>query len=292
MSDQAPQRRPDQLTHQITCQILACEFDLRTNSEEVFESFSYIVQQSDQEFPVSRRYRFSVSHDGGSYVLTEDDVPLTHEFSHSVILATLSKCMHQHAFEALPLHCRIHAASGFAGERFFIVCGEKYAGKSTLSLKLLYEGFDIVGDELVMLHDSKAVTFPRKMYLRHDSLNLIPAFQSIAKDLPFVYNESDAKMFAFDPLIIGRRWRIRPSPVAAIVYIEPNHGGRSRLRTSGKLEMAQNILMQSNAPLSPSVNWIGAITSAIDQAETYILELGDLDSAVIDLKKRLLQLDV
>lgn len=288
MSDQAPQRRPDQLTYQITCQILACQFDLTTNSEKVFESFNYIVQQSDQEFPVSRRYRFSVSHDEGSYVLAEDDVPLTQELSHSVILATLSKYMHRHAFEALPLHCRIHAASGFAGERFFIVCGEKYAGKSTLSLTLLYEGFDIVGDELVMLHDSKAVTFPRKMYLRHDSLNLVPAFQSTAKGLPFVYNERDAKMFAFDPLIFGRPWRIRPSPLAAIVYIEPNHGGRSRLRTSGKLEMAQHILTQSNAPLSSSVNWIGEITSAIDQAETYILELGDLDSAVIDLKKRLL----
>lgn len=287
MSEQAPRRRPDQLTHQITCQILACEFDLQTNSKEVFESFGYIVQQSDQEFPVSRRYRYSVSHDEGRYLLAEGDVHLNHEISRSRILETLSTRMHRHAFEALPLHCRIHAASGFAGERFFILCGEKYSGKSTLSLKLLYEGFCMVGDELVMLHDSKAVTFPRKMYLRHDSLDLVPEFQPIAEDLPFVFNERNAKMFAFDPLIIGRPWLIRPSPLAAIVYIEPDHGGRSRVRTSGKLEMTQHILTQSNAPLSPAVNWIGEITSAINQAETYILEFGDLDSAVAGLRKSL-----
>jgi hypothetical protein len=52
--------------------------------------------------------------------------------------------------------------------------------------------------------------------------------------------------------------------------------------------MVQRILMQANAPITPSPNWIGEITSAIDMADTYILELGDLESAVLDLKRRLL----
>jgi hypothetical protein len=288
LSDQTAQRRPDHLTHQVTCHILACNFDLRTNSEEVFESFRYIVQRSEQDFPVSRHHHYSVTHDERGYLLVEDGTVLTQELARFIILENLSKRMHQHAFEALPAYSRIHAASGFAGDRFFIVCGEKYAGKSTLSLRLLYEGFQMVGDELVMLHKTKAVTFPRKMYIRHDCVDLVPAFQSLADSLPFVSNAHDDKIFAFDPLLISRPWRIRPAPIATFIYIEPNHGGRSRLRSCGKLEMVQRILMQANAPITPSPNWIGEITSAIDMADTYILELGDLESAVLDLKRRLL----
>ena len=287
MSEQVSQRRPDQLTHRTTCQILACEFELQTDCEEVFRSFNYIVQRADQDYPVTKRYRYSISRDEGDYLLTEDDSPLDRELSRSVILESLSRRLHQRAFEALPLHSRIHAASGFAGERYFILCGEKFAGKSTLSLKLLYEDIHIVGDELVLLHGSEAITFPRKMYIRYDCPDLVPAFQAVAEGLPFVSNEHDARIYAFDPLLIGRPWRIRPAPLSVIVYIEPNHGARSRLRACGKLEMAQLMLTQCNAPISSSPNWVGEITSAIDQADTYILELGELDSAVIDLKKTL-----
>lgn len=192
--------------------------------------------------------------------------------------------MHQHAFEALPEHSRIHAASGFAGDRFFIICGDKYAGKSTLALKLLYEGLHIVGDELVLLRGSEAVTFPRKMYMRSDCRDLIPSFKRVAEDLPFVSNETDYRIFAFDPLIIDRPWRIRPAKLGAVFYIEPNHGGRSRLRACGKLEMVQRILTQASGPISSSWNWIGDITAAVDQADSFIVDLGDLDSAAIDLK--------
>ena len=288
MSDETAQRRPDQLTHQVACHILACEFDIRTNSKEVFDSFRYIVQESEQDFSVSQCYLYTLTHDEGRYLLAEDGHRLDQELSRSISLESLSRRMHQRAFEALPKHSRIHAASGFAGERFFVICGEKYAGKSTLALRLLYEGFDVVGDELVLLRKSEAVTFPRKMYIRQDCLELVPALQPIVNGLPFVYNERDDKIFAFDPLIINRPWRIRPSPLAAIIYIEPNHGGRSRLHPCGKLEMAQRVLAQSNAPISSSPNWVGEITTAINRADTYVLELGDLDSAVVDLREQLL----
>ena len=291
MTDAAVRQRIADLKHRIAFQILACTFEIRTDSVELVESLRYLVQQAEQDYPVREHHTYALYRDGDHIVIAEDMEPCDFELGSAGILENLFKRVHNKAFEALPDHVRVHAASGFLGDRFFIFSGDKYAGKSTLTLKLLHEGFDMVGDELVMLNHEEAVTFPRKMYVRGQCLELLPEFQGLSESLPFVSNATEPHMIAFDPLDVGRRWDIRPALLGAVIYIEANHGGRSRLVPCGKLDMVQKIVMQCTPPITPSSQWVGAVTSAVNRAETFILEFGDLDGAVKALRRAIEKAD-
>lgn len=287
MPEQSAQPRLDKLSHRLAFQILACGFEIRTDSDELAESLTYLVQQAEQDYPVRERHRFAVLRDEGRYVIVENGAETGFELASAAAFDTLFKRVHVIAFEALPDHLRLHAASGFLGGRFFVLAGEKYAGKSTLALSLLQAGVDMVGDELVMLNREEAVSFPRKMYVREDSLELVPAFREVARGLPFVSNAVEPRMVAFDPLDVGRPWRIRPAPIGAIVFLDAVHSGRSRLVPCGKLDMVKRIMTQCTPPISGAPGWVGVLTSAVDRADTFTLELGDLDSAVVDLRRGL-----
>lgn len=285
MPEQDARRRIADLKHRIAFQILACTFEIRTDSVELVESLRYLVQQAEQDYPVSQHHTYAVYRDDDRIAIAENMEPCDFELANASILENLFKRVHNKAFEALPNHVRIHAASGFLGDRFFIFSGDKYAGKSTLTLKLLHEGFDMLGDELVMLNHEEAVTFPRKMYVRRSCLDLLPEFRALSESLPFVSNATEPHMIAFDPLDVGKRWDIRPSPLGVVIYIESNHGGRSRLVRCGKLDMVQKIILQCTPPIAPSNEWVGAVTAAVNRADTFVLEFGDLESAVKALRR-------
>lgn len=285
MPEQFAQPRLDRLAHRLAFQVLACAFEIRTDSDELAESLKYLVQQAEQAYPVRERHAFAVLRDDARYVIVENGAESGFELASAAAFDTLFKRVHAIAFEALPDHIRLHAASGFLGDRFFVVAGEKYAGKSTLALALLQAGVDMVGDELVMLCRDEAVSFPRKMYVREDSVTLVPEFRDVARGLPFVSNPAEPRMVAFDPLVVGRPWRIRPAPIAAMVFLDPVHSGRSRLVPCGKLDMVRRIMTQCTPPISGGPGWVGALTSAVDRARTFTLELGDLETAVVDLRR-------
>jgi hypothetical protein len=85
---------------------------------------------------------------------------------------------------------------------------------------------------------------------------------------------------ALDPQEFGRRWRIAPTPVSAVLYIEPNFGGRSALRCRGKVEMVRRLLPHAIPPISGRQTWLGDLCDTVNRAETVVVEHDDLDSAV------------
>jgi|GEM_PF-5353842 len=59
-----------------------------------------------------------------------------------------------------------------------MLVGDKGAGKTTLSARLLFEDIEVFGDEKVLVQGSKVIPLPRKFHL---TLSLFSA-----RDLPLI----------------------------------------------------------------------------------------------------------
>jgi hypothetical protein len=86
---------------------------------------------------------------------------------------------------------------------------------------------------------------------------------------------------ALDPLEFAKPWRIAPASVSAVFYIEPNHGAKTTLRRSGKVEMTRRVLQHCLPPISGRRDRLGDLSTTVNRAETFVVELGDLDLAML-----------
>jgi hypothetical protein len=260
--------------------LLSCEFEIRTNSREMMRALSLVTQRAEQDVPVVERCTATVDWTGAEFCIRIDGLDDDFELSVNSALETLYQRLHSRTIAALPDHIPIKAASGIHAGSGFLIIGPERAGKSTLALGLMLEGVDITGDGLVFLLDGKALAFPNKFYAREESLRLLPRLRLIDRFAGYINNPQEHRIVTLDPLEFGKSWRIAPTPVSTILYIEPNFGGRSTLRRTAKVEMVRRVLPYCAVPISGRRSWLGDLSTTVNRAETFVIELGDLNSAV------------
>jgi Flp pilus assembly protein TadD len=144
----------------------------------------------------------------------------------------------------------VHGASLLREGQRFILIGPKGAGKSTLTLHLLAHGFDVEGDEHVVLRESDLIARPRRMRVKPGALPLVPELAEAVLSSPVVENPIEGRVHAVDPSIAGRPWRIRPGRADHLVFLEANHGGASSLRAIGQDETFQRLAADCLLPRS------------------------------------------
>jgi hypothetical protein len=245
----------------------------------LIERLEYVTQCAEQDLPIEERCEISVIWENSEYRISGGGEADEVEQSLSVAFNTLFARLHDHGMRRFPDHIRIHAASGFGPGGIVLLVGEKLAGKSTTAVHLLLEGIEMVGDELVLLRHGQAITFPRPFYLRQVALHLLPKLGGVVDRAPFVDSRGAGKLLAIDPLKLGRPWRIRAAPVKTVVFLEPNHGGASRIKGCSKVEMVRRVITQTSPPASNREDWVTDFCSTINNAETFVAEMGDLASA-------------
>jgi len=265
--------------------LLSLEVEIRTNSRELASQLSQLIHRAEQFMPVTRRSIISAAWTGSEFRFSGDEID-GFELSTTSALETLFQVLHRRAIATLPDHVGIRAATGIHRERCFLIVGAKFSGKSTLALRLLMEGFEMIGDELALFRDGSTVAFPRNFLLPESSLAFMPRSAIFDKFGPLT-NPQAGCLVGFNPVDFGKPWRIVPAPVSTIFYLEPNHGAQSTLRRSGKVEMIQRIIPNCSAPISGRQDWVGDLCAAVDHADALVIELGDLDSAVDEIRRAL-----
>jgi hypothetical protein len=268
------------LTYIEHIRLLCCEFEIQTNSQNLINHLSSITQRAQQDVPVVQRCTVTITWTGEEFRITGDGMEDDFEFSVMSALETLYQRLHSRSIAALPDHIRINAASGMHAERSFLIIGPERAGKTTLAVSLMLEGIDITGDALVLLCDGKALPFPRKFHVREDSIGHMPGLRVIDRFAAWINNPQYGRLVALDPLEFGKPWRIAPATVGTIFYIDPNLGSRTTLRPCGKVEMIQRVLPQCAPPVSGRRNWLGELCATVEQADTFVVKVGDLESAL------------
>jgi len=231
---------------------------------------------------------YAVIAEGEGYRIVEDGVlPGLSVPNRMEMLNKLLMLVHSKSLSLFPGTIRIHAGYGERGGRRFLVIGDKGTGKSTLMVKLLLGGFRVTGDELVLVKDGEAFPFPRRFHIKQGSVPLLPEMAGLFETLPWNDTTYGHKMFSFSPKDAGFGWTVDAGRIDALFYLEPNHGGETRIEESPKLGMLEKIMPMTFLSETGDHRKIPALCSMVDGADCYILRNGDLGEAVEALKKLL-----
>lgn len=264
-------------------QLLACEFEVVTDSEPVASWLGGIGPSAVQDYPVSRRHRLEVRRQADGYQVREDGEEGSVQRTPEGAGAHVAGRLHALAFAALADSTLVHAGSAVWHGRRLLVVGHGRSGKSTLMARLLYEGFNVEGDEMVVLREGRVVAYPRRFGIRRPTLTLVPQLAALAPELaggPGPHGPDGYHVLALDPADLGLAWRIRSGPVDAVLVLERSPGGPSSLIPCPRYLMVQRIMSQSTPPGRGHGAWIRDVCATVERATCHTLVLGDLDSAV------------
>lgn len=205
----------------------------------------------------------------------------------SVSVFNLLWLIHRDALGGITDRIRIHAGCGEWQGRRFIVVGDKGVGKTTLMVRLLYSGFRMISDELILVRDGKALPFPRRFHIKQESTKLLTFMSGLIDTLPFNWTSYGHKMYSFTPQDAGYRWKIDEGDVRAVIYLEPNHGGESYIEECSKYRMVEKVMPMSFLSETADHMKIGGICGLVDNADCFVLHVGDLEGAVSGLQDKL-----
>jgi len=179
----------------------------------------------------------------------------------------------------------LHAATVVVEGARIILVAQKAVGKSTLTARLLAEGFVIEGDEHVVVFGRSVIARPRTMRIKQGTIGLIPALREIILASPTIRDWDGRLIYSVQPALPGRRWRIEQGNVKAIVTLEQNHGGHSIMTRLDQNEALRLAISMSFLPETGKAMAAARLRALIQGASCYRLALGDLDNAVWHLKQ-------
>ncbi len=245
------------------------------------------MHDAKHDFPVSNESVYDLSFKDGVYkVLRSGEVLYSSDVVSNAIF-NLQWLIHREVLSGITDRIRIHAGCGeWEGKRFLVV-GDKGVGKTTLMVSLLLAGFRVVGDELALVREGKAMPFPRRFNIKEESTGLLPKMKPLFESLPYNMTYYNQKMYSLSPQDAGYDWKIDEGEVRAIIYLERNHGGKTRMEECPKYRMVEKIMPMSFLSETADHLKIGELCRLIDNADCSILHIGDLEGAVSALQEKM-----
>ena len=282
MRPAAHRGRADQLKLERSIRLLACNFLLVSDCEQLVEALDALVQHASQTYPVSRCYRFEAWRMDNGYRLRENARDFDPQPDAASAAGALYARMHELALEALRDFTKIHAGCASWHGKRLVAAGPARAGKTTLMTRLLFEGFAVHCDDIVLSSRGYVLPYPRRFWIRSHAVSLLPEIA------PFAARARETRdHLTLDPTELGFEWRIDAAPADTVVFLEPNHGSATQLMACPKYSMAKLIMSQSNLPAGGARDWVRDICAMVDKAAAYVLSCGGLDSAVEAVKQAL-----
>jgi len=275
---------------QRTVQVLACEFRVVTDVEPLVRWLDEVRASAAQDYPVSRWHRLEVRAEAGGFRVREDGGDGTVRPTLGDAGDLVLRRIHELAFDALADYTKVHAGSATWGGRRFLVVGAGRAGKSTLMTRLLYEGFAVEGDEMVLLREGRAIAYPRRFGIRRATLDLVPQLRSLAPEraaTPEPPGSPGFQILALDPVQAGFAWRIRPGVVDDLFFLDGRHRGPTVASPCPTPGAVRRIMAQSSPPRGGKAAWVRDVSATVAGARCHALTVGDLDSAVEALRRSL-----
>lgn len=224
-----------------------------------------------------------------TYSVLENRAPVVTGVSRAEALVVLASRVTSNIVDRTRDDVALHAGCVARNGRAVLLAGDSGAGKSTLTAWLVDQGFDFLGDELVVLSTDRPdlTVFPRAMMLRRSSLPLLSAMPRLAAQ--------PSKRIADD--IIVNPPRPNGAVPACKIILFPHYAPNSGL-TVTPLSPAQACkrLMQCNVNAENLADGgLGAIAGLARDALALELRYGgfeQLAEVIDDLKTYLLDGDV
>lgn len=258
------------------------EYRIRTPSAEIAGFLAFIDARPEIAGPPLAPVEIAAEPVADGFRLT---LPAGERLERSAVEA--ANAIHEATFsgvqEEAPGAPLVHGASLVMEGRRVLVVGEKGAGKSTLTLHLLSRGFEVEGDEHVVLRENDLIARPRRMRVKPGSLPFVPALAEAVLGSPMVQDPFAGPVYAVDPAVAGRPWRIAPGRADLLVFLAPNHGGGSTMTPIGPEEafrgLAEHCLLPSTGQGAASAR-LYRLAAATPAARLSVGDLGEAEAAL------------
>lgn len=245
------------------------------------------MHKAEQDYPVTKESVYDLNVSGGACQILKNGEAVHSSDDLSKTIFNLQWLMHREALAGITDRIRIHAGCAeWEGKRFLVV-GDKGAGKTTLMITLLLAGFRVVGDELVLVRDGKAMPFPRRFNIKEESTRLLTQMKPLFETLPYNMTYYNHRMYSLSPHDVGREWKIDEADVRAVFYLVPNHDGETRIEECPKYLMVNRVMPMSFLSEKDDHMKISHLCRMIDDAECHTIYIGGLEGAVSGLQERL-----
>lgn len=249
---------------------------------DVLRRLDHLMPRPAQPTLAARRHRLEAYRADGAYRLQEDGRPSGQEPDAAAAARVVFWRMHQLALDAMPDFSRVHAGCASWEGRRLVAAGPARSGKSTLMARLLFEGLDVHCDDLVLLRRGESLPFPRRFFIRPESVALIPQLAARSID-SFEWGGWDPGSLAVDPSALGFEWKIECAPVDVVLFLERDTGG-ARLEACPRHAMAERLMFQSNPSAGGPGAWVRDVCALVDRADCFVLRSGDLEGSVSVVK--------
>jgi hypothetical protein len=260
--------------------VLTSEFWVSVDGEDAARVLDALPFHAVQDVTATRRHRLEVVREEQGYSIREDGQTREHLFDAESLGSSVQDRIQALALAGMASHAKLHAGCATQRGRGVLFVGPGRSGKTTLMTRLLYEGFAVQGDDTVVLRDGCAMAVPRRFRVRRGTLALVPQLSSRAPAWALEGPPNGYHVVAVDPVDLGFTWRIGPVPVEVVFFLVPGHGSPSRAIPYPRYRMASLIMSESVPPAEGARAWIREIAMLVGRAQCYVLELGELDSAV------------
>jgi hypothetical protein len=196
------------------------------------------------------------------------------------ILSALHRLHFELTIDEFPSSPLIHggALTNDGGHAVFV--GDKGAGKTTLLVHLASHGWPVSGDEHIILDGATAIPRPRSLRVRTGALRYLSAGAvDIVSCSPWIPDWHGSTLYAVEPSAFGKEWRIRPRPIAHLVILRANHGGRSRIREIDPDRALQMLFRNVILPATHKATALAWLRSSVRSAKCWELWSGRLEDS-------------
>jgi len=175
----------------------------------------------------------------------------------------------------------LHGGTVTTDEGHTVVIGAKGAGKTTFLLHLAAAGWNVPADEHIIINGAEGVPRPRTLRVKEGSLPVLSsAISDQIRSCPAIRDWAGLRVYAVPPDLFGGVWTIRSARIANVVFLDPNHGGRSDIRRMS-LDEAFEIIFRDNVilPEAGKAKAFAELRNLLLGAKLWRFRNGDLDHA-------------
>lgn len=274
-------------------QLLHSLITLESDQEELQNEIDFVSQDARQTIPVRTESVISVQADRIGYRINRDGQRYQVGKSSWDLSYTLLRLIHEQAFQTVSDCIRVHAGCADYKDSRFIVIGDKGAGKTTLMLRMLFgrEGFQVSGDEMVLINGDACMPFPRRFHIKSGNARLVPDIGPCLEKSPGFLVEPSRWLHGFSPAEAGFPWDIVSKAIKAIYFLTPNHGGESWVEECSGLQMMKHMMPMSYFSESRDYLKIQRLCRLSSEVKSYRLHIGNLGKVVAIIRDQLSSFD-
>lgn len=259
---------------------------LVTSDAEVFQALRYLECDPEITGASQENLIISVEPHGSCFRIVQKKEVVSEQRSAKGVTEFLHGHLVLLSLDDFPTTPLIHGASLRRGGNRILFVGPKGAGKTTLTLRLIQEGYEFEGDENVFVTSEGVLARARSLRVKESTATILPNLTVVLSAAPYYENYLGERIYNVDPRQAGASiWRIEKGRVDAVVILRPNHGGGSFLGPVSSLTLVHEVMRETGLPETERAVAVGAIATVIGKSRGFELSLGDLGGAVGCIKQ-------